>query len=188
MPTEDLSSEASNLFAGILRDQADELVHRAETLEKQSSQRFDSAPGAFVTGGSGRRRSGLQRKTAQAIDGSLNDLAKAKALRQRAAALRRRADMNDPEKLRELAAKRERAEAANKELDRRESEKRKAAPILNRRGGLEMTSAEWSKTHRDFKSLMMSKTPDGKDVRLRMRVRGGALHEVFLTDKKEVVA
>lgn len=66
------------------REQAQALFKRAEEFERRSSRRFDSAPGSLVTGSSGRRRSGLDKKWVKAVDGSFADLEKAKKLRARA--------------------------------------------------------------------------------------------------------
>lgn len=162
-----------------LREQAGGLFRRAEALEEHSRRRFDSAPGAAITGGSGRHRSGLHRKTDRAIEGSLNDLQEAKRLRERAATLKARADNNDPVILAERAKERESRDAVREAVAAKESAERKAAPILNEDtpGALRLTKAEWAKEHSDYKNITIR---DG--ARVRTLVRGGALQDVFLTD------
>jgi hypothetical protein len=58
---------------------------RAEYWRKHESRRFDSAPGSFVTGSAGRRRSGLAKRSEKAINGSFEDARKAQWHEQRAA-------------------------------------------------------------------------------------------------------
>jgi hypothetical protein len=74
-----------------LREKADGLDAQARALEERSSRRFDAAPGSYVTGSAGRRRSGLQKRTERAAEWSLGDLRKAKVLRDKATDLRNRA-------------------------------------------------------------------------------------------------
>lgn len=162
-----------------LRAKADDLIKRAEGLERKSSQRFDTAPGAFITGGSGRKRSGLHKKTERAIEGSLNDLNEAKRLREIAGKLRARADRQDPEMIRKEAARKAAMEAARQASHAKESAERKAAPIINEDtpGILRMTSDEWSKIPKDYKGLTVD-----EGVRVRTTIKGGALVPVFITD------
>lgn len=165
--------------ASRLREFADKKVAQAEALERNSSRRFDNAPGAFVTGGSGRRRSGLHKKTNQAIEGSLEDLRKAKALREAAGKLRSRADHFDPAKKAERAEREAKREEARQRLKAQESAVRKAAPIINEDspGILRMTKAEWAKTSKDFKGIAVR-----GDVRVREVVHDSTLQPVFITD------
>lgn len=165
--------------AARLREFADKKVAQAEALERNSSRRFDNAPGAFVTGGSGRRRSGLHKKTNQAIEGSLEDLRKAKALREAAGKLRSRADHFDPAKKAERAEREAKREEARQRVKAQESAVRKAAPIINEDspGILRMTKAEWAKTSKDFKGIAVR-----GDVRVREVVHDSTLQPVFITD------
>lgn len=164
-----------------LRARSEQLIRRAEIIESRASARFDAAPGAAVTGGSGRRRSGLHRKTAKAVDGSLRDLREAQDLRRRADDLMARAHRESPEGI----AAAERREEAIAEADRREGARRRAAPILNRRvAPWHMDAATWSALHRDRKGLAVVEVA-GETYRLRRAIRGGRLEEVFLTDRKE---
>lgn len=167
-----------------MRAHAETLRQRAAALEARSSRRFDAAPGAFVTGGSGRRRSGLAKRTARAIDGSFADLAAAKRLRERATEWSARADRLDPMTAEAVALRRKvRAEAIAR-ADRAESARRKAAPILNRpAAGAHLTAAEWAATPSDYRGLTMIEI-DGATYRVRTAMRGGALEEVYLTDRK----
>lgn len=168
-----------------MRERAAELRCRAGALEEHSSRRFDTAPGAAVTGGSGRRRSGLHKRTERAIDGSFADLARAKVLRESATKWEARADRRDPEVLAAEASRRERRDAARAEVKRRESVTRKAAPILNRPAAPHrLTSAEWAATHRDFKGVSAVEIA-GAPYRLRSCMQAGALGEVYLTDKPD---
>ena len=70
-----------------LQAKAQRLRERAQAIEARMRRRWDSAPGSFVTGGSGRRRSGLDRRFARADAANRRDYAKVKALRARAARL-----------------------------------------------------------------------------------------------------
>jgi hypothetical protein len=170
-----------------MRAHAEALRQRADDFEVRSSRRFDSAPGAFVTGGSGRCRSGLAKKTARAIDGSLADLARAKKLRERAATWSARADRLDPSTVGAAAKRREAREEAAARAKSAESERRKAAPILNRPPcGERLTAIEWSRLPGDYKSLAVIEI-DGTPCRVRTAIRGGALVEVYLTDRRERV-
>lgn len=51
---------------------------RAQFWRERSTRRFDNAPGSFVTGSAGRRRSGLARRSEKAIAGSFEDGRKAR--------------------------------------------------------------------------------------------------------------
>jgi hypothetical protein len=170
-----------------LRAKAAELTAKAEAFEKRSHRRFDHAPGAYVTGASGRRRSGLHKKTARAIDGSLADLREARRLRQRAATLTARADELEPERIEQ----RRREKTAREAVKQQESKRRRAAPILNRStADYRLTAADWKATHRNSKALEVVELEDGRTVRLRSAMRfvpgvGSCVEEVFLTDRKE---
>lgn len=161
------------------RRMAARMIEKAEALERNSSRRFDNAPGAAVTGGSGRRRSGLHKKTDQAIEGSLNDLNKAKRLRETAAKWSARADNIDPAVIAKRDERKAVVETARERVKEAESAERKAAPIVNedRPGVVRMTSEEWKKTHSDYKAVSVK---DG--VRVRSVVKGGTLSDVFITD------
>jgi len=161
------------------RDMAARLMAQAEALEKNSSRRFDSAPGAAVTGGSGRHRSGLHEKTNRAIEGSLDDLRKAKRLREAASKWSARADNLDPEVIRQREHRKAVVLEAREKVKAKESAERKAAPIINEdgEGVLRITADEWKKADKDYKGISVR---DG--VRVRTLLRGGSLHEVFITD------
>lgn len=161
------------------REMADRLIAKAEALEKNSSRRFDDAPGAAITGGSGRRRSGLHKKTDRAIGGSLNDLQKAKRLREAAGKWNARADNIDPEVIRQREQRKAVVLEAREKVKAKESAERKAAPIINedREGVLRITADEWKKADKDYKGISVR---DG--MRVRTLLRGGSLHEVFITD------
>ncbi|MCC6229880.1 MAG: hypothetical protein IT432_11715, partial [Phycisphaerales bacterium] len=161
------------------REIADRLIAKAEALEKNSNRRFDDAPGAAITGGSGRRRSGLHKRTERAIEGSLNDLQKAKRLREAAGKWNARADNIDPEVIRQREERKAVVLEAREKVKAKESAERKAAPIINEDGDgvLRITAAEWKKADKDYKGLSIR---DG--VRVRTLLRGGTLHEVFITD------
>lgn len=178
-PPADEPPTPSSATAEKYRQRAADMVKRAEALERNSSARFDSAPGAAVTGGSGRHRSGLHKKTDQAIEGSLNDLRKAKELREAAGRWRARADRHDPVVIQREAEAKAKRDAAREGVKAKESAERKAAPLINEDGpGVErMTSAEWKKLHADYKSVSVR---DG--VRVRTAVVKGSLSEVFITD------
>jgi hypothetical protein len=176
--TFDEKAAAANSF----RAQAAELVKRAEALEANSSRRFDNAPGAYVTGPSGRRKSGLHAKTNRAIEGSLDDLAKARKLRDRAAGLEIRADIIDPVK---TAERRARA-AKVKDQERKFSAAIAKLPLINDPDAtFHMGSHAWAKIHRNFKNIAL-RTDGRASWRVRMAMRGGALRDVFLVDKKVV--
>ena len=166
-----------------LRAEAQALRDRAAAMEKKASRRFDSAPGWTVTGGSGRKRSGLHKKTDQAIEGSFNDLRKAKELRERASTLEQRANNSDPNVIQKRESEKANRQAAIDAIAAKESEQRKAAPIINedRPGVVRMTKAEWAKTHKDYKAVNVR---DG--VRVRSVVRNGSLSDVFITDAPAV--
>ena len=161
------------------RDMAARLMAQAEALEKNSSRRFDSAPGAAVTGGSGRHRSGLHEKTNRAIEGSLDDLRKAKRLREAAGKWNARADNLDPEVIRQREQRKAVVLEAREKVKAKESAERKAAPIINEdgEGVLRITADEWKKADKDYKGLSIR-----GGVRVRTLLRGGSLHEVFITD------
>lgn len=166
-----------------LREQAAQKIRRAEALELRSNTRFDSAPGSAVTGGSGRVRSGLHKRTNKAIDGSLADLRKARALRDGAAILISRADRLDPVKAAAVQAHKDR----RKGREKAEKAAVAALPLLNERSASRhITSAEWSKTPNDYKGISPRQRGE-RWVRVRTILHGGALHEVFLTDKPEKV-
>lgn len=167
-----------------MRAHAATLRARADALEAHATRRFDNAPGAFVTGGSGRRRSGLHRKTERAADGALRDLAGAKHLRERATVWLERANRNDPEWLAAEERRKNERGAVLEEARRRESARRKAAPILNRPAAhWHMAAAEWARIHGDYKGLSVVEV-DGASYRLRRAMRGGGSEEVFLVDRK----
>lgn len=180
-PNEELLKAASPTGqVARLRDRAAKMIAKAESLERNSSRRFDSAPGAFVTGASGRDRSGLNKKTNRAIEGSLNDLQRAKRMREAASRWNARADRLDPDVIARRDEQRDRKERAIATVKSQESEARKSAPLINEggEGVVSMTSAEWATTHNDYKGVDVR---DGYKV--RTVVRGGTLSEVFLTDK-----
>lgn len=162
-----------------LRADADALDAKATALEERSSRRFDHAPGSAVTGSAGRRRSGLHKRTNAAIEGSLNDLAKAKACRERAGRLRARADRLDPGKVAEAHAESERTKRTRKAIDKAESSARAALPLVNDPVvETRMTMAEYQRIGKDFRGIM-----DCEGYRVRSAIRDYALRPVFITDK-----
>jgi len=60
-----------------LQERAAQHRARAAALRQRREHRFDNAPGSFVTGSSGRRRSGLAKRSERAMAGALNDSRKA---------------------------------------------------------------------------------------------------------------
>ncbi len=66
---------------------------------------------------------------------------------------------------------------------------RKLPPLTNypQPAALELTRAEWDRTHRDFKGTLLAKaTKEHGAHRYRSRMKGGGLVPVFITDAKRV--
>jgi hypothetical protein len=60
-------------YADRLREKAAYHHERASYWRTKAARRFDNAPGSFVTGSAGRKRSGLAKRSEKAIEGSFSD-------------------------------------------------------------------------------------------------------------------
>lgn len=74
----------------------------------------------------------------------------------------------------------------NDEERRKTAEALKLPPMLNYRseGCIEMTEAEWKRTHNDYKGSRVIEAEDGTRHRRRFALRAGIRGPVFLTDAK----
>lgn len=164
-----------------LREKAARLREKAASTSRLASHAADHAPGAYVTGGSGRTRA-QNRATARAIERTVRLACASRDAAQEASHLEAKAawieDAPNRARVREGVAAKECAERARVA----------ALPMINDPSApWHMTSAEWRTLHKDFKTIVEC---DGVRVRSAVQpaARGGGLAKVFLTDRPKIAA
>lgn len=162
-----------------LREKASTLRARGGALGQRATQAADHAPGAYITGGSGRTRA-QNRATARAIERTVTLACASQAALDEAGRLEARADWLDAAPARKATRERCAQQA------RTERSRVAALPLVNDpAASWHMTSAEWARIHKDYKAIG---TRDGYRVRSAFlpASRGGGLADVFLTDRPVV--
>lgn len=159
-----------------LRERAAAKRAKAERLLAAADRAADHAPGAYVTGPSGRSRA-QNRATARALDQTIDAAVESARLRRDADYLDARARAIETEPERQAARERSR------ERDRETRAAVARLPILNDPAApFHLTSAEWAGIGRDYRGIRPSEC--GR-YRVRSAMRGGCLGTVYLVDKPE---
>jgi hypothetical protein len=155
-----------------LRKKAADLRTKGKLLTDAADRASRNAPGSYVTGGSGRSRV-QNRATDRALERTISAAVEHGNFNREAEYLEARARSIENAPGRALA--KERVKAAEKKARTAEV----ALPIINDPSATcHMTSTEWAKTNKDYKSVSVADVYRHREV-----VRGGRIQSVFLTDK-----